>query len=102
MKKEEWLIKRAQELIPIKYYHIVFTLPNELNLLCMNHPKLMYNILFRSAWESLRRLMAMPQWCGAQAGMLAVLHTWGQNMSLHPHLHCIVPAGGLGFGGKNG
>ena len=100
MKKEEWLIKRAQELIPIKYYHIVFTLPNELNLLCMNHPKLMYNILFRSAWESLRRLMAMPQWCGAQAGMLAVLHTWGQNMSLHPHLHCIVPAGGLGFGGK--
>jgi len=100
MKKEEWLIKRAQELIPVKYYHVVFTLPSELNLLCANHPKVMYNILFRSAWQSLKTMLAMPRWCGAQAGMLAVLHTWGQNMSLHPHLHCIVPAGGLDFEGK--
>ena len=100
MKKEEWLIKRAQELIPVKYYHVVFTLPSELNLLCANHPKIMYNILFRSAWLSLKTMMAMPKWCGAQAGMLAVLHTWGSNLSLHPHLHCIVPAGGLDFGGK--
>lgn len=100
MKTERWLIKRAQELIPVKYYHVVFTLPDELNLLCANHPKIMYNILFRSAWQSLKTMMAMPKWCGAQAGMLAVLHTWGQNLSLHPHLHCIVPAGGLDFEGE--
>jgi hypothetical protein len=100
MKKEEWLIKRAQELIPVAYYHVVFTLPNELNVLCANHPKIMYNILFRSAWQSLKTMMAMPRWCGAQPGMLAVLHTWGQNLTLHPHLHCIVPAGGLDFEGE--
>lgn len=100
LKKEEWLIKRAQELIPTKYYHVVFTLPHELNLLCSNHPKLMYNILFRSAWQSLKTMMALPKWCGGQAGMLSVLHTWGQNLSLHPHLHCIVPSGCLDFEGK--
>ncbi len=100
MKKEEWLIKRGQELIPTKYYHVVFTLPDDLNDLCANHPKLMYKLLFHSAWESLKTLMALPKWCGAQAGMLAVLHTWGQNLKLHPHLHCIVPSGGLSFDGK--
>lgn len=60
-----------------------------------NHPRLLYNILFRAAWYSLKTLLATPKWCGGEAGMLAVLHTWGQNLSFHPHLHCIVPAGGL-------
>ena len=57
----------------------------------------MYNILFRAAWFSLKTMLAKEKWCGAQAGMMAVLHTWGQNLSFHPHLHCVVPAGGLAF-----
>ena len=60
----------------------------------------MYNILFRSAWFSFKTMMADDKWCGAQAGMMAVLHTWGQNLSLHPHLHCVVPAGGLASEGN--
>ena len=99
LKKEVWLHRRAEELLPVKYYHLVFTLPEELNALCMNHPKVMYNILFRSAWQSFDKLMRDKKWCGAQSGMLAVLHTWGKNLSFHPHVHCIVPAGGLSFDG---
>lgn len=93
-------MKREQELLPVKYYHLVFTLPHEFNDLCANHPRLMYNILFRAAWFSVKTLMALPKWCGAQTGMMAVLHTWGQNLSFHPHLHCVVPAGGLSFDGE--
>lgn len=66
----------------------------------MHHPKELYNILFRSAWQSLSKLMSEAKWCGAQTGMLAVLHTWGKNLTFHPHLHCIVPAGGLSFCGS--
>ena len=95
-----WLHRRAEELLPVKYYHLVFTLPEELNELCMNHPKVMYTILFRSAWQSFDKLMRAKKWCGAQSGMLAVLHTWGKNLSFHPHVHCIVPAGGLSFDGR--
>ena len=95
-----WLQRRKEELLPVKYYHLVFTLPSELNVLCMNHPKEMYNILFRSAWQSFDKMMQDPKWCGAQSGMLSVLHTWGKNLSFHPHVHCIVPAGGLSFDGQ--
>jgi hypothetical protein len=95
LKKETWLQKRSADLLPVKYYHVVFTLPHELNILCANHPKPMYDLLFRCAWNSLNKLMQNPKWCGGQTGMTAVLHTWGQQMMLHPHLHCIVPAGGL-------
>ena len=95
VKKEIWLQKRAEALLPVKYYHLVFTLPHSLNILCANHPREMYDLLFRCAWNSLSQLMQKTKWCGAQTGMTAVLHTWGQQMMLHPHLHCIVPAGGL-------
>lgn len=95
------MIKREQELLPVKYYHVVFTFSDKLNILCANHPHLMYNILFRSAWESLKTIMGEQKWCGAQAGMMAVLHTWSQNLSHHPHLHCVVPAGGLSFDGQH-
>ena len=95
VKKEIWLQKRSADLLPVPYYHLVFTLPHELNILCANHPREMYNLLFQCAWKSLNNLMLNPKWCGAQTGMTAVLHTWGQQMMLHPHLHCIVPAGGL-------
>jgi len=99
LKKEIWLIKREQELLPVKYYHVTFTFSDKLNILCANHPRLMYGILFKAAWESLKSMLGEEKWCGAQAGMMAVLHTWGQNLSHHPHLHCIVPAGGLSFDG---
>jgi len=97
LKKETWLHERSKDLLPVKYYHVIFTIPHELNLLCANHPRVMYNLLFRTAWKSLYSLMKSPIWCGGQTGMLAVLHTWGQQMLLHPHLHCVVPAGGLSF-----
>lgn len=100
LKKEIWLLKRQNELLPVQYYHVVFTLPHELNDLCVNHPRVLYNILFAAAWQSLKSMLIDPKWCGAQPGMMAVLHTWGQNLSHHPHLHCIVPAGGLSKNGK--
>ena len=100
LKKEIWLVKREQELLPVTYYHVVFTFSDKLNILCANHPKLMYNILFKAAWSSLKTMMGQEKWCGAQTGMMAVLHTWGQNLSHHPHLHCVVPAGGLSFDGS--
>ena len=97
LKKEIWLMKRQEALLPVKYYHVVFTLPSELDILCKNHPRILYNILFRSAWQSLKMMLEDGKWCGARSGMLSILHTWGQNLSFHPHLHCIVPAGGLSF-----
>ncbi len=100
LKKEIWLYKRSEDLLPVKYYHVIFTIPHELNLLCANHPRVMYDLLFHSAWKSLNSMMRDSVWCGAQSGMLAVLHTWGQQMLLHPHLHCVVPAGGLSFDKK--
>ena len=100
LKKETWLFKREQELLPVKYYHVVFTFSDKLNILCANHPRLMYDILFKAAWQRLKKMMGEEKWCGAQAGMMAVLHTWGQNLSHHPHLHCVVPAGGLSFDGQ--
>lgn len=93
-------MKREQELLPVTYYHVVFTFSDKLNILCANHPKLMYTILFKAAWLSIKTMMGEEKWCGGQTGMLAVLHTWGQNLSHHPHLHCIVPGGGLSFDSK--
>ena len=77
------------------YFHVVFTLPDALNVLAINHPKAAYNSLFRAAWHTMKTFANDPKHLGAETGMTAVLHTWGQNLSLHPHLHCIVPGGGL-------
>jgi putative transposase len=79
----------------VPYYHVVFTLPAELNALCLFNQKAMYNLLFRSAWQTLRTFAADEKWLGAKTGATMVLHTWGQNLVLHPHVHCIVPGGGL-------
>jgi len=94
-KREQWIRARANELLPVPYFHVVFTLPKELNKLLMYYPKEMYHILFKSSWETLKQFGENPKHLGAQLGMIGVLHTWGQNLSLHPHLHCIVPAGGV-------
>lgn len=99
LEKEEWLEQRCAELLPIPYFHVVFTLPEELNPLAVSHPQWLYNLLFRCASETLLELAADPKHLGARIGVLAVLHTWGQKLTLHPHLHCIVTGGGLSIDG---
>lgn len=91
-KREQWIQCREADLLPCTYYHLVFTLPQELNPLALYQPALAYKILFDSAWATLRQFGKTE---GLQLGMIAVLHTWGQNLSLHPHVHCIVPGGGI-------
>lgn len=98
--RERWIQAREQELLPVPYFHVVFTLPDTLNPLCLHQGKTVYNILFQTAWSVLCSFGHDPKWLGAQTGMIAILHTWGQTLSLHPHLHCIVPGGGLTIQGK--
>lgn len=93
--KERWLEQRCGDLLPVPYFHIVFTLPEELHPLALRSPRLIYDLLFHSASETLLQVAADPRHLGADIGLLAVLHTWGQKLTLHPHLHCIVPGGGL-------
>jgi hypothetical protein len=95
--KQEWMDKRMQELLPVGYYHLVFTIPHELNLLCLQNKKVMYDILFKAASQTVLELAKDGKHLGADTGLITVLHTWGQNMMGHPHLHCIMPAGGLSF-----
>lgn len=95
-----WVRQRMGELLNTPYFHIVFTLPHGLNGLFLSNDVCLYNLLFRCAWETLNQLARQPQWLGAQPGMLAVLHTWGQKLDFHPHLHCIVPGGGMTQDGK--
>jgi hypothetical protein len=99
--KLEWLDKRMKELLPVGYYHLVFTLPHELNHLCLQNKKVMYGLLFKAASQTLLELAKDTRHLGADIGLVAVLHTWGQNMMEHPHLHCIMPAGGLSFNKKH-
>jgi Putative transposase/Transposase zinc-binding domain len=91
-RRVQWIQKREEELLPAVYYHVVFTLPGELNGLCLHQPQLAYNTLFESAWQTLQKFGGQKQ---LQLGMICILHTWGQNLSLHPHLHCIVPGAGI-------
>jgi hypothetical protein len=95
--KLKWLDKRMQELLPVGYYHLVFTIPHELNPLCLKNKKVMYDILFNAASQTILELSKDTKHLGADTGLISVLHTWGQNMTEHPHLHCIMPAGGLSF-----
>jgi len=94
-KREQWIQARSKELLPVPYFHVVFTLPKELNALFMHFKKEMYSILFKASWETLQQFGDNPKHLGAKMGMIGVLHTWGQNLCLHPHLHCIVPSGGI-------
>jgi hypothetical protein len=96
-KREKWIQARNAELLPVPYFHCVFTLPQELNGFCLRYPKEAYDILFKSVWETLRQFGNNKH---LTTGMIAVLHTWGQNLNLHPHLHCIVPGGGIDKKGK--
>jgi len=93
--KERWIVAREADLLPVGYFHVVFTLPDCLNALCHKHPKELYDLLFRSVRDTLFAFSADPKHLGAEIGFIAVLHTWGQTLTLHPHLHCIIPAGGI-------
>ncbi|MFL0246072.1 IS91 family transposase [Candidatus Clostridium stratigraminis] len=97
--KEQWLENRKSDLLPIRYFHVVFTLPEEINALALRNQKEIYKILFKAASETLLELARKPKYIGAQLGFTALLHTWGQNLMFHPHLHCIVPSGGLSIDG---
>jgi len=100
LKKEMWIIQREEELLPVSYFHVVFTLPHELNELCLRNPRFMYDLIFKAAWYTLNVFNHDPKWLGAKSGATMVLHTWGQNLQLHPHVHCIVPSGGLNKSGS--
>ena len=95
VKKEMWIVQQEDMLLPIAYFHVVFTLPHELNELCLHQPKFMYDLLFKSAWHTLNTFAKDPKWLGAKTATTMVLHTWSQTLMLHPHVHCIVPNGGL-------
>jgi len=97
--RARWLADREAELLPVPYFHVVFTLPGRIGELALQNPREIYGILFHAASETLLSIAADPQRLGAAIGFLAVLHTWGQNLHLHPHLHCVVPGGGLGPNG---
>jgi len=99
-KKEQWIRAREEELLNVPYFHVVFTLPSALNRLCLYEPKKMYTLLFKIAWQVIQDFASNHKFLGAKPGMIAILHTWGQNLSLHPHLHCIVPGGGIAQSGQ--
>lgn len=98
--REKWIQAREAELLPVPYFHVVFTIPDTLNQLSLYKDKEVYNILFQSAWHVINTFGHDHKWLGAQTGMISILHTWGQTMTLHPHLHCIVPGGGINQQGK--
>jgi len=93
--RERWLAARERELLDVPYVHIVFTLPHALDLLCRRNAAQLYTLLFQATAATLLEVAANPRHLGARIGFLAILHTWGQTLVRHPHLHCVVPAGGL-------
>lgn len=95
LSKERWIIARTNDLLPVPYFHVVFTLPSELDLLAMNNQKEVYNLLFKASQETIRELACDSKYLGAEIGLTSILHTWGQNLNFHPHVHMIVPGGGL-------
>jgi hypothetical protein len=94
-KRAAWLQREAELLLPVPYHHVVFTLPATLHALTRQQPRWVYNLLFQSARTTIQEVAANPKYLGAQVGLLLVLHTWGQNLHLHPHVHGLVTAGGL-------
>jgi len=93
--RDRWLLKQAASLLPVSYAHVVFTVPEQLASIALRNKRIFYTLLFRAASETLSEIAADPRHLGARIGVLAVLHTWSQNLQHHPHLHCLIPAGGL-------
>ena len=99
--RAQWLKDRQAELLDVPYFHVVFTVPHEIAVIGFQNQTVIYDILFRAASETLRTIAADPVHLGAEIGFLAVLHTWGQNLMHHPHLHCLVPGGGIAPNGES-
>ena len=97
---KDWLAARQTELLPVEYYHVVFTLPAPIADIAYHNKAVVYTILFKAAAETLIAIAADPKHLGARIGLTAVLHTWGSALTHHPHVHCIVPGGGLSFDGE--
>jgi hypothetical protein len=93
--RAHWLQQRQAELLPVEYFHVVFTVPEPIAAIAFYHQAVVYDILFRATAQTLLTLAADPQRLGVEIGFFAVLHSWGQNLHFHPHLHCVVPGGGL-------
>ena len=97
---ERWLAARAADLLPASYFHVVFTLPAEVGAIAFQNKAAVYGLLFKAAARTLMTIAADPKHLGAEIGLTAVLHTWGQNLDHHPHVHCIVPGGGISPDGE--
>ncbi|MGC2446615.1 MAG: IS91 family transposase [Candidatus Sulfotelmatobacter sp.] len=93
--RERWIAARQRELLPTRYVHVVFTLPHRLAPLALQNKKVLYDLLFRASAETLLEVARDPRHLGAEIGFFTVLHTWSQKLGLHPHVHCVIPAGGL-------
>ena len=93
--RAQWLEERQAELLEVEYFHVVFTLPEPIAALAYQNKKLLYDMLFHASAQTLRTIAADPEHLGAEIGFLTILHTWGQNLLHHPHVHCVVPGGGI-------
>lgn len=100
MKKEVWIAERKREVLPVTYFHVVFTVPDILNSIIWKNKEIMYNLLFQISKETLISIASEEKYFGADIGFFSILHTWGQKLNQHPHIHCVVPGGG--FSKKNG
>ena len=96
--RNQWIAARTRDLVPLSYFHIVFTVPHQLSELMLQNKRVLYDLLFQSVAATLKEVAANPQHLGAEVGFLGVLHTWGQTLMHHPHIHCVVPAGGFAPG----
>ena len=100
VKKEQWIGRRKQDVLDVKHFHTVFTIPSELNALVLQNPRRLYDLLFRASSETVRELTADAKYLGAAVGYMSILHSWGSNMSFHPHIHMVVTAGGIAPDGR--
>jgi len=100
IKKEQWIEKQEQYLLDVRYFHVVFTIPDDLNPLIYQNQKALYTIFFKAVSETLLELGRNKKYLGAKLGITTILHTWGQNLSYHPHIHCVIPGGGLTDDGR--
>ena len=98
--RAQWLEDRQAEVLPVEYFHVVFTVPQEIAAIAYQNKAVVYDILFRATAETLRTIACDPKHLGAEIGFIAILHTWGQNLMHHPHLHCVVPGGGISPDGE--
>ena len=94
IKKEEWILAKQKDILPFQYFHAVFTLPDKLNPIVIRNKKLIYTLLFQSVKQTLLSVSSEDKYLGAKIGFFSILHTWGQKLNLHPHLHCVIPGGG--------